>query len=175
MNRTQAGMTLLELMVVVIIVAVLAAVALPVYTGYTRRSRATEAAANVQLIADAQEAYKREKGRYANVNLNNPASPACSDGGCPSNWDNWSCGAASNWCQLGWRPEKQSIYFVYNTWAGNASPALPDAWADSLITTETLGYYSIEARGDLRNNDGAVTKYRMTSAGAQLIKVDEFE
>jgi type IV pilus assembly protein PilE len=174
MNRTQAGMTLLELMVVVIIVAVLAAIALPVYSGYQRRSRATEASANVQLIADAQEAYKREKGRYANVNLDNPASATCTDGGCPSTWDNWTCAAASTWCQLGWRPERESIYFVYNTWAGNTSPATP-GWAASLVTAPTLGWYSIEARGDLRNNDGAVTKYRMTSGSTQLIKVDEFE
>ena len=172
MTRFQAGMTLLEIMIVVIIVAILAAIALPMYGGYRRRSRATEASANVQLIADAQEAYRREKGRYADVNLDNPSAPSCTDGGCPSTWDNWSCAAASTWCQLGWRPEKQSVYFVYNTRAGNTAPT---NWSASLIATPALGWYWIEARGDLRNNDGAVTKYRMTSGSSQLINVDEFE
>ena len=174
MTKVQAGMTLLELMIVIIIVALLAAIALPMYGGYQRRSRATEASANVQLIADSQEAYRREKGRYADVNLDNPAAPACSDGGCPSNWDNWTCGVASTWCQLGWRPEKQSGYFVYNTRAGNTAPATPP-WAAPLVTAPLLGWYSIEARGDLRNNDGSVTTYRMTSASTQLIRIDEFE
>jgi len=117
---------------------------------------------------------QRERGRYANVNLDNPASPGCSDGGCSSNWDNWDCSTASVWCQLGFRPEKKSGYFVYNTWANNTSPATP-GWAASLVTAPLLGWYSIEARGDLRNNDGLVTKYRMTSGSTQLIRIDEFE
>jgi len=171
----EAGVTLVELMIVVIIIAILAAVALPMFGGYRRRSRATEASANVQLMADAQEAYRREKGRYANVNLDNPSSPACTDGGCASTWNNWTCAAASNWCQLGWRPEKESVYFVYNTWGGSAGPALPAAWAPTLIANPELGWYSIEARGDLRNNDGNITKYRMTSTGTKLIAIDEFE
>jgi prepilin-type N-terminal cleavage/methylation domain-containing protein len=172
--RHQSGMSLLELMIVVVIVAILAAVALPVYSGYKRRSRAVEGSANVQLIAQAQEAYKREKGHYANVNLDNPSSPACSDGGCPSQWDNWSCAAASNWCQLGFRPERQSVYFVYNTWGGSAGPATP-AWAAALVQNPQLGWYSIEGRADLRNDNGAITRYRMTSTGTNLIPVDEFE
>ena len=171
---TSVGMTLVELMIVVVIIAILAGIAVPLYGGYRRRSRATEASSNVQLIATAQEAYRREKGRYANVNLDNPATPACTDGGCASQWDNWGCAAASVWCQLGWQPEKQSVYFVYNTWAGTAGPATP-GWAAPLVANPELGWYSIEARGDLRNDDGKVTKYRMTSTGTQLINIDEFE
>jgi len=167
-------MTLVELMVVVIIVMVLAAVAVPVYSGYKRRSRAVEGSSNVQLIATAQEAYKREKGRYAHVNVDNPAAPACTDGGCASKWDNWNCGAASNWCQLGWHPERETVYFVYNTWAGTVGPATP-GWAVGLISNPELGWFSVEARADLRNDGGKMTTYRMTSAGAQLINLDEYE
>ncbi len=36
-----------------------------------------------------------------------------------------TCGVASVWCQLGWRPEREYVYFVYNTWAGTAGPAGP--------------------------------------------------
>lgn len=172
--RGAQGITLVELMIVVVIVAILAGVALPMYGGYRRRSRATEAAANVQLIAAAQEAYRREKGRYANVNLDNPAAPACSDGGCSSNWDNWGCGAASAWCQLGWQPEREAVFFVYNTWAGTAGPAAP-AWAVPLVANPELGWYSIQARADLRNDGGPITTYRMTSASSQLININEFE
>jgi hypothetical protein len=66
------------------------------------------------------------------------------------------------------------VYFVYNTWGGTAGPAVP-GWAPPLISNPELGWYSIQARADLRNDDGNVTTYRMTSSSTQLLKVNEFE
>ena len=55
MNRTQRGVTLMELMVVMTIVGILAAIAYPSYRAQVRRSNRTEARVALEQTASALE------------------------------------------------------------------------------------------------------------------------
>ena len=68
-NRSQAGFTLIELMVVAIIVAILAAVAIPLMSANKKRAMATEAEAGLGSVRTALRAMFAESGAY-NLDLN---------------------------------------------------------------------------------------------------------
>ncbi len=57
MKRTNAGFTMIELLVVLIIIAILAAVATPLFLANTNRARASEAVAAMSLIRQAMRDY----------------------------------------------------------------------------------------------------------------------
>ncbi len=60
------GFTLIELLVVVFIIGILAAVALPQYQLTVEKSRAAEAITSVRALAQAQQLFYLEHGRYTN-------------------------------------------------------------------------------------------------------------
>jgi general secretion pathway protein G len=61
LSRT-AGFTLIELVLVVGIIAVLAAIAVPTYVSYVEKARVVRAIVEMEQIAAAVDAYKREYG-----------------------------------------------------------------------------------------------------------------
>ena len=63
-RSSQAGVTLIELMIVVMIVAVLAAIAVPGYRQYVLRSHRTEARASLLALATAQEKFYLQCNTY---------------------------------------------------------------------------------------------------------------
>lgn len=62
-HRT-SGFTLLELLVVVIIVGILATIAVPSFTRAMERARQSEAAAFLDTVKTAEEAYYQENQKY---------------------------------------------------------------------------------------------------------------
>jgi type IV pilus assembly protein PilE len=62
--RRQAGLTLVELVVVIAIMAILATIAYPLYTNQVIKSRRTEARVALNEIALAQERYFTVNGTY---------------------------------------------------------------------------------------------------------------
>jgi type IV pilus assembly protein PilE len=61
----QAGLTLVELMVVVAVMAVIASIAYPLYTNQVQKTRRADAKIALQNIALAQERYFTINGEYA--------------------------------------------------------------------------------------------------------------
>jgi type IV pilus assembly protein PilE len=64
MRKKQAGLSLVELMVVVAVLAVLASVAYPLYTNQVQKSRRADAKIALQNIALAQERHYTLNGEY---------------------------------------------------------------------------------------------------------------
>jgi type IV pilus assembly protein PilE len=66
-GRRQAGVTLIELMIVVVIVAILATIAVPSYRKYTIRAHRTEAKTALMRLQAKQEAYYLQNNGYADA------------------------------------------------------------------------------------------------------------
>ncbi len=64
MHSRQAGLTLVELMVVVAVMAVIAAIAYPLYTNQTQKARRADAKIALETIAMAQERAYTIGGTY---------------------------------------------------------------------------------------------------------------
>jgi general secretion pathway protein G len=63
-NRRQAGVTLIEMMVVVVIIALFAALVLPRMMGQADRARKTAARAQINAYLTALGSYKLDTGNY---------------------------------------------------------------------------------------------------------------
>ena len=64
MRAQQAGLTLIELMVVVAVMAIVTAIAYPLYTTQTQKARRADAKIALETIAMAQERAYTVAGRY---------------------------------------------------------------------------------------------------------------
>lgn len=65
-QRSAAGFTLIEMLVVIIIVAILAAIALPAFLSQVRRAQQGEALTYIGAINRAQQAYRLDSISFAN-------------------------------------------------------------------------------------------------------------
>lgn len=63
-NRRQAGVTLIEMMVVVVIIALFAALVLPRMMGQADKARKTQARAQINAYLTALGSYKLDTGNY---------------------------------------------------------------------------------------------------------------
>jgi type IV pilus assembly protein PilA len=86
---SRKGFTLVELLVVVLIIAILAAIALPLYLSAVADSQVKTARANMQTIANAEQAYRVRTGVYTNSiallsgDLGNTSGPSGPTGRAP--------------------------------------------------------------------------------------------
>jgi type IV pilus assembly protein PilE len=83
-HHSEAGYSLVELMVVVAIVAILAAVAIPAYTNYVNRAKQSEAASLLLTSRIEMEEFYADNNRYAGT-IGCLASFADTGGACLAN------------------------------------------------------------------------------------------
>src|SRR5438552_9988573 len=81
------GFTLIELLIVILILAILMAVALPLYLAAVSDSQVKACRANMQTIANAEQAWKTSTSTHtysttlSDLNANLGATPVCPSGG----------------------------------------------------------------------------------------------
>lgn len=63
-RKSNAGFTLIELMIVIVIISIIAAIAIPAYQEQTRKSSAAQAQQEMQKIAEQLERYKSKNFTY---------------------------------------------------------------------------------------------------------------
>lgn len=77
MKRTEAGFTLIELMIAVVILATLAALALPSYNNMVKNNHLKNARANIMQIEQSLERFYTQKGTYVGAAI--PAQLTATD------------------------------------------------------------------------------------------------
>ena len=86
-NRNRKGFTLIELLIVILVLAILMAVALPLYLSAIADSQKKTCRANMQTIANAEQAYKTSSSGHvyttnlADLDANLGATPICPSAG----------------------------------------------------------------------------------------------
>ncbi len=113
-SNSEAGFTLVELMIVVGIIGLLSAIAIPNFLSYQARSRRSEAYVNLAAVARIQNAYHAERGEYFEAGAWPDFAPY---GGLSTRKMAWDAASELAYGELGWRPEGQ-VYYSYDTNTG---------------------------------------------------------
>ena len=179
MRRTNRGFTLIELMAVVVITGILAVAGVALFRHQLLASKGSEAVSIIQAIRSAEEAYSAENHGYLNVST-------------ASGGTSWYPNATPNttryaWVQSGhadyarWQALAPSVnrsvlfgYLVNAGEAGSTVPALNLASQPTFPSPMTLGWYTIQARGDV-NGNGLFAQYAATSTTSELVVENEGE
>src|SRR5215510_6254939 len=86
-NKNRKGFTLIELLIVILVLAILMAVALPLYLAAVSDSQVKTCRANMQTIANAEQAWKTSNSAHtytttlSDLNANLGSTPVCPSGG----------------------------------------------------------------------------------------------
>jgi type IV pilus assembly protein PilA len=180
-RRRQEGFTLIELMIVVAIIGILAAIAIPAFINYVKRSKTSEAPANLKaMFTGAADLYTR--GRSAQALLGRGAATANSTrchtpaltttnnvGGRAPNDQKYTLvwpadpGAAPDsdaFVALNWQLS-DPIYYQYNVNStGNGANAVSAGVLCGDTTAVGAQIYALDAVGDL-DNDGATSLFQL--------------
>ena len=173
------GFTLIELMAVVAITGILAVAGVSLFHQQMLAAQGNEAIGVIQAIRSAQEAYAAENHVYLNVST---ASGGISWYPNPTpNSARWA------WVQEGhadysrWRalapPVNQAVRFGYLVNAGEAGSKVPELQLKAPPTFPSpmiLGWYTIQARGDV-NGNGIFASYAASNMNAELMVENEGE
>lgn len=138
--KDKKGFSLVELMVVVAIIGILAAIAVPNFLNYQRKSRLSEAKANLGGIRTAEIAYNVEASTYLNAAETPARVLGTTPGSSTTAWPATGAGTA-NFATIGWGPTGD-VYCTYAVTGSSATTftatATCDADGDSALSTFTI-------------------------------------
>ncbi len=138
-KRTQAGFTLIELMIVVAIIGILAAVAIPAFMKYIKKSKTTEATTHVQKIYLGARSYWMDRNtqegaivadnpQFPEPTIGTAANPIAPTGCCAGGGALEKCAPdATLWDAEPWKALKFSMddphYYGYRYTVANSATA----------------------------------------------------
>lgn len=164
----RAGFTLIELMIVVAIVGILAVIGVVGYRKIILSAKLTEARNVIGGVRIAQEAYKVERGVYANIGPALCPLASSGTGQFKTQWDP-TCGGGPTWAvlpvhvdgpvQFGYATEAQATPSA----AAPAAVGQPVAFVNIPGAVGTNPWYFVTASADLDGNGGLYTELVGTS------------
>lgn len=156
-RSSRSGFTLIELMIVVAIVGLLAAIAIPVFGAAVRRSKATEATANLNLLFKAAATYYQVE--RTGSGLNSPTQSGCTVDDAPLTPSNPSgtkvdggFGAVPEFAALSFTVA-DFVYYGYG---------VDSIGADCGRGANTANIYVLRAEGDL-DDDGVNSRFELAT------------
>ena len=163
----QAGITLIELMVVVAIAGILATVAVFSYTKYVQRAKASEVPAMFAEFHLRQEQYQAENGQYLSTGASNtayhPATPSK-----PDEAPNPVNPMPATWLALRMQPDKNSLQCSYVSIAGTPSDIPNPPAPFTFVPAPVTNWYYLIATCDLDDNS-VVNSFYFSRSGVEGI------
>lgn len=179
-SRRADGFTLIELMIVVAIVAVLTAVAIVAYTRHLKSGRVVEGYNLIARVQAQQEAYFAGNGTYCNASGKAGGALVASDfhpqliAGSEPQPKDWGVSTPAGWTQLGFRFDRQQIYFGLAIVAGTKANSYGlDTPATDYGLTALRPWYYVVARADLDGTSTDWTEIWVTSDKRQAMIKDQ--
>jgi len=172
-----AGFTLIELMITVTIIGVLALLATVGYARWIRTSKTAEATAMLGAIKSAQETFRAERLRYADVSVGNLDThyPTSAPTDAKVAWNPAGCLSTpicAAFLTLNVQAESL-VYYRYSTIAGAATGA-PITYDGRTTPAANDPWFIAKARGNL-NNDAVLSYYWITSFDTTISNVNADE
>lgn len=141
-RRSEAGFTLVEMMIVVVILSILAALAIVGFRRYIARARTTEAVAMLSEMSSKEQVYFLEFGNYLPLRKDGvttlPSADEAAAAFYPTAPDDAAFDSARTatsianaaawptaWRSVGLRPRDNHLYCTYLLNAGGAGQAVP--------------------------------------------------
>lgn len=138
-KRSQAGFTLVELMIVVALIGVLSAIAIPSFLSYQARSRRAESYSNLASMAVLQKSRAATQGDF--FDSGNAFPDDLPYGGLGAGVMNWDTASQNAYSELGWEPDGDVRYSYQANTSTDCTCAL---------------CFTLTAYGDV-DSDGAVS------------------